>query len=259
MRLLFSLSTILILATICRADALDTIIAETASADPSTRIAGYEALVPYLNQHSVDPRAIQAVTALLVLETSEAAAADNDADYYSDLIQSVTVLHDPLTIPALVGVIGSGNLVPRSLAVFGSQALDAVIARSSDEDWIVRKCVMITLANMLQPANFAGVNNPASLKEIAKTLAEGVLDTSPFVASSALYGLQSVPVSGTAGDVNGDGVVNCLDLALVKASFGKQSGQPGFDPRADVNHDGTVNVLDLQIVASHTPAGTTCQ
>jgi trimeric autotransporter adhesin len=60
------------------------------------------------------------------------------------------------------------------------------------------------------------------------------------------------------GDVNGDGVVNCADLAIVKAAFGTKTGQAGFDPRADVNNDGVVNVLDLAIVARQVPAGTTC-
>jgi hypothetical protein len=45
-------------------------------------------------------------------------------------------------------------------------------------------------------------------------------------------------------DVNSDGVVNCVDLDAVKASFGKKLGQPGFNPNAEV-----VNVLDLSIVA----------
>lgn len=61
------------------------------------------------------------------------------------------------------------------------------------------------------------------------------------------------------GDVNGDGVVNCADLAIVKASFGTKAGQPEFDPRADLNGDGVVNVLDLSIVAKQIPAGMTCQ
>jgi hypothetical protein len=60
------------------------------------------------------------------------------------------------------------------------------------------------------------------------------------------------------GDLNGDGVVNCLDLAIVRASFGKRVGQAGFDPRADVNNDGVVNVLDLAAVARQLPASTIC-
>ena len=46
------------------------------------------------------------------------------------------------------------------------------------------------------------------------------------------------------GDVNGDGIVNILDLVLVAGRFG-QSGQDN----ADVNGDGIVNILDLVLVA----------
>jgi len=60
------------------------------------------------------------------------------------------------------------------------------------------------------------------------------------------------------GDVNGDGVVNCADIAIVKASFGKKRGQAGFDARADINNDGIVNVIDLATVARQLPAGSTC-
>jgi hypothetical protein len=75
----------------------------------------------------------------------------------------------------------------------------------------------------------------------------------PFTETQAVTG--SGPL---LGDLNGDGSVGCDDLAIVKASFGKKVGQPGFDPRADVNGDGVVNVLDLSIVARQLPAGTTC-
>jgi dockerin type I repeat protein len=60
------------------------------------------------------------------------------------------------------------------------------------------------------------------------------------------------------GDVNGDGVLSCADVAIVKAAFGKRTGQVGFDSRADVNNDGIVNVLDLAIVTRAFPAGTRC-
>jgi len=61
-----------------------------------------------------------------------------------------------------------------------------------------------------------------------------------------------------AGDVNGDGKVDCADLAIVKASFGLRSGQPGFDSRADVNKDGVVDVRDFSFVAQRLAAGTRC-
>jgi PKD repeat protein len=72
-------------------------------------------------------------------------------------------------------------------------------------------------------------------------------------------GSATIPVTITSiGDLNNDGKVDCADMAIVKASFGKKTGQVGFDARADVNGDGIVNVLDLSTVARQLPLGTTC-
>ena len=46
-------------------------------------------------------------------------------------------------------------------------------------------------------------------------------------------------------DLNGDGVVNILDLVLVGQNFGQAH------PQADVNNDGVVNIFDLITVAQH--------
>jgi hypothetical protein len=61
-----------------------------------------------------------------------------------------------------------------------------------------------------------------------------------------------------AADLNSDGLVNCDDLAIVKAAMGKRSGQAGFDARADLNHDGIVDIRDLSVVAKALPVGTVC-
>ena len=65
-------------------------------------------------------------------------------------------------------------------------------------------------------------------------------------------------VADLIADANEDGVVNCADIALVRASFGKRAGQAGFDERADVNRDGIVNIIDLTFVSKQLPAGTRC-
>ncbi|RSZ60569.1 hypothetical protein HF313_19660 [Massilia atriviolacea] len=61
-----------------------------------------------------------------------------------------------------------------------------------------------------------------------------------------------------AGDQNLDGNVDCVDLALVKAAFGKRTGQEGFDARADVVADGMVNARDLTFVAQRLAKGAAC-
>jgi hypothetical protein len=60
------------------------------------------------------------------------------------------------------------------------------------------------------------------------------------------------------GDVDGNGSVSCNDVSLLKASFGKRTGQAGFNLAADLNNDGIVDIRDLFIVTRQLPAGTTC-
>lgn len=52
-------------------------------------------------------------------------------------------------------------------------------------------------------------------------------------------------VVGLRGDVNRDGRVDILDLAVVAAAFGSQ---PPTDPAADIDRDGIVDILDLAVV-----------
>jgi hypothetical protein len=86
---------------------------------------------------------------------------------------------------------------------------------------------------------------------------DGLSATFSGIASlSTVVGLIS---DGTIpGDLNGDGTVNCIDVAIVKASFGKRRGETGFDARADENRDGVVDINDLAFVTRQLPAGTKC-
>ena len=66
-------------------------------------------------------------------------------------------------------------------------------------------------------------------------------------------------IAAVLGDVNGDGVVSCTDLDLVKASLDKYRGEAGYNPAADITNDGVVNVKDLALVARNVPNGTVCR
>ena len=61
-----------------------------------------------------------------------------------------------------------------------------------------------------------------------------------------------------AADLDNNGHVDCADVAIVKAAFGKRVGQVGFDARADLNHDGQVNIVDLSTVTRALPIGLRC-
>ena len=53
------------------------------------------------------------------------------------------------------------------------------------------------------------------------------------------------------GDANGDDVINITDFSLLKASFGKSTGQSGFDARADFDGNGVVNITDFSYLKSN--------
>lgn len=54
-----------------------------------------------------------------------------------------------------------------------------------------------------------------------------------------------------SGDVNGDGIVDKLDIKLFIQAFGQTSSTIGYNPNADFNGDNKVNILDLQILGSN--------
>lgn len=53
------------------------------------------------------------------------------------------------------------------------------------------------------------------------------------------------------GDVNGDGRVDLIDLAIVLASYGRCEGQQGYDGRADLDGDRCIGLGDLAIVLAN--------
>lgn len=79
-------------------------------------------------------------------------------------------------------------------------------------------------------------------------------NTSPPLSSNIRVSMNSgnatVTVSVTRRiDVNGDGIVNILDLAMVASEFGLAANNTGYNPSADIDGDGAVTILDLAHIA----------
>ena len=107
------------------------------------------------------------------------------------------------------------------------------------------------------------VNNPfpyfpAYFGHYAINDAGAIVFGTTFTDGSSGIVLATPISSGVAGDINGDGAVDCTDMALIKTLFGRTYGQPGFDPRADMNGDGVIDIRDLAFVAQHLLAGASC-
>jgi hypothetical protein len=60
------------------------------------------------------------------------------------------------------------------------------------------------------------------------------------------------------GDVDGDGIINCSDVVIVRSQLGKRSSDPGYDVRADVIRDNVVDLRDLAFVSQRLPQGMRC-
>jgi hypothetical protein len=59
-------------------------------------------------------------------------------------------------------------------------------------------------------------------------------------------------------DLNGDTVVNCADVNIVRSAFGKKVGDVGFNVLADLNSDNIVNIRDLTMLSRQLVGGTSC-
>jgi hypothetical protein len=53
------------------------------------------------------------------------------------------------------------------------------------------------------------------------------------------------------GDIDGNDWVNVLDAIDLSNSFGKSTGQTGFNPDADFDDNGVINILDAITLANH--------
>lgn len=93
-----------------------------------------------------------------------------------------------------------------------------------------------------------------------RTYRFAALATTVAGASAAASGSCDVASSTPTvpGDVNGDGVVNCADVAAIRAALGAKPGDPRFSARLDVVVDNVIDVRDLQFVAQRLAAGTVC-
>ena len=93
----------------------------------------------------------------------------------------------------------------------------------------------------IAPGNYkVAVKNSHTLKRVSQ------LET--FAASAVKNLSFGTLLEGDGADNN---IVNILDLSILAGTYGKSSGDPGFDARADFNNDGVVNIFDLSILASN--------
>lgn len=79
-------------------------------------------------------------------------------------------------------------------------------------------------------------------------VAEGTFDEMNTTNNTFDAGYVTVTV---LGDIDGNGKVNLADFVHLALAYGSQPGQARWNPNADINGDGIVDVLDLNILAQY--------
>jgi Dockerin type I domain len=209
------------------------------------------------------PQIVSALSSLLTLEnsggslgsTAPAPQDEDDSDFYLDVVEAVAALNNPSTISSLVGAIGSGAIVTSRLASFGPAALDPVVALTYSSYVHDRNAAAFTLMTMLSKQYAHLVSDTTSQSKIRAGLVRAIASFAPpspysYVQATYQSALAAIGPS-IVGDLNGDGLLSCLDLDIVVAALGSKVGEPRFDIRADLDGDGKVNGRDLFIEARY--------
>jgi hypothetical protein len=91
---------------------------------------------------------------------------------------------------------------------------------------------------------------PAQLTTFPLTLTDVIIvdsDSNPVPYRRLENGAIMAPAK--LEDLNGDGKVDILDMAIFAVAFGSNPESPRWNPKADLNHDGKVNILDGVMIA----------
>jgi len=93
---------------------------------------------------------------------------------------------------------------------------------------------------------------------------DGVVDSADNCVLEANPGQEDTDADGYGNacdaDLNGDVVVNSVDLGQLRLAFFATPGSPNWNPNADFNNDGAINVIDLGIMKAlfFAPPGPSC-
>jgi len=80
---------------------------------------------------------------------------------------------------------------------------------------------------------------------------DGIIDT-PYIIdanNTDRYPLKNPINYGPNPDLNNDGIVDILDIAIVAKAYGSYTGHPRWNPKADLNGDAMVDIIDVAKVA----------
>jgi len=74
-----------------------------------------------------------------------------------------------------------------------------------------------------------------------------------YLANAGRVALSGAPITHAemglmkTGDCDNDNLISAIDFIILKNSFGKTTGDPGYDARADFDGDNTITTVDFNL------------
>lgn len=186
-----------------------------------------------------------------------------DVGVFSEPVEvSIDVLSTDLNLPIPSGFSVAGtnfvniNLDPHPVAPYPAPGVTLVLPvnNQTPPGTVLTLYRVDPVSGNLTPEPSVNLGEPVT----GIVNADGLSATFTGVAAlSTVVGL--VPTGEVLGDLNGDSLVNCFDIAIVKNAYGKRLGEEGFDSRADTNKDNIINIRDLAFVSRKLPSDVRCR
>lgn len=153
----------------------------------------------------------------------------------------------PASIPFTVtnlGTAGTFSIQAADTARFVTSATPTVLTLAGGASASVQ-------VNLLAPASTPTTDAADTVTLVVTNIADQTQFNRAAVSVNVVNSL-------IAGDLNGDGLVNCSDISIVRRAFGQANGQLNYDARADTNRDRVIDIRDLTFVSQRLPAGLAC-
>jgi hypothetical protein len=114
-------------------------------------------------------------------------------NFYSDVVMSVSILHDPRSAKSLLGAVDTGNMAVAAAAGLGDATLKpalVMLAAATNRD--DKLDMMVVLMQMAQPRNFAKLSSLDLKKQLKQALIQAASDKEPLVRRSGIEGLMAL-------------------------------------------------------------------
>lgn len=131
----------------------------------------------------------------------------------------------------------SADRIDLSTVTFGRAGTEAIPVQSALDDVDLDGDMDMVMTFRTQDTGLQAGDNLARLVGVT-------LEGRPFEGSDSV-------IVFLPADVNGDLLVNVLDLALVGSAYGFDSGSSGYKLNADFNDDGVIDIIDLATVGQY--------